>query len=72
MAHLTNFSFAIFHKFYPEDVSLFLLHYGAKKSKITKNSKNDLHLSLLGHVSLTLLKSQSQLKPNKEQIFNWY
>ena len=38
MAHLTNFSFEFFYEFFTEDVSLRLLYYGAKKSKMTKNS----------------------------------
>ena len=38
MAHLTNFSFELFYKIFTEDASLPLLYYGAKKSKMTKNS----------------------------------
>ena len=38
MAHLTNFSFEFFYKIFTEDASQPLLYYGAKKSKMTKNS----------------------------------
>ena len=38
MAHLTNFSFEFFYKIFTEDVSLPLLYYRARKSKMTKNS----------------------------------
>ena len=38
MAHLTNFSFEVFHEMFTEDASLLFLYHGAKKSKETKNS----------------------------------
>ena len=38
VAHLTNFSFAIFYEIFTEDASQSLLYHSAKKSKMTKNS----------------------------------
>ena len=38
VAHLTNFSFEFFYEIFTQDASLLLLHHGAKKSKMTKNS----------------------------------
>ena len=38
MAHLANFSFEICYEIFTEDASLPLRYYGAKKSKMTKNS----------------------------------
>ena len=38
MAHLTKFSFELFYKIFTAEASLPLLHHGAKKSKMTKNS----------------------------------
>ena len=38
VAHMTNFSFEFVYKIFTEDASLPLLHHGAKKSKMTKNS----------------------------------
>ena len=35
---MTNFSFEFFYKIFTEDASRPLLYYGAKKSKMTKNS----------------------------------
>ena len=36
MARFTNFSFEFFYEIFTEDASLFRLHHGAKKSKMTK------------------------------------
>ena len=41
MANLTNFSFEFFNEIFTVDASLLLLYYGAKKSKMTKNSSRD-------------------------------
>ena len=38
VAHLTDFSFELFHETFTEGASLLFLYHGAKKSKITKNS----------------------------------
>ena len=38
VAHLTNFPFELFYKIFTEDASLLFLYYGAKKSKMNKNS----------------------------------
>ena len=40
MAYLTNFSFEFFYEIFTADASLRLLYHGAKKSKMTKNSKS--------------------------------
>ena len=38
MVHLTNFSFEFLCEIFTEDASLLFLYYGAKKSKMIKNS----------------------------------
>ena len=54
MAHLTNVSFEFFYKIFTEDASLPLLHYGAKKSKMTKNSNQGGGPALINPLSAKL------------------